>query len=96
MKLKIEEMEQWLDNPVTQMFLEGIDMRMKILEDAYSNGATYMIGNPFLTSEHNAAHFARVDELANIVEQPLAYLDREEQDERDWDTTGGTPPISKA
>lgn len=81
MKLKPEEVSQWLDSPVTERFLEGIALRMKLVEDSYATGHLYIPGNPFMSAEQTAANFARVNELKNIVEEPTLYLERPEDED---------------
>lgn len=89
---KNEEVGIWLDNEVTVAFLEGLDLRRQALKYNLASGAAYQAGNPYMSAELTAAFMSKIAELDYIIENPLDFLEREDEDESDRDTSSGPPP----
>lgn len=91
-----EEVGEWLEHPITELFLSRVEQRRQYISNLLAVGAAYVPGDPHSTAERTVEHLARMKELEAISSQPEAFLESEDEDEPDGDNSSGPPAAGTA
>lgn len=96
MDKQMEELSEWLDNPLTQQFRQDLETRRNEYREALANGQAYKGGHPFETAELSAALISRISQLDEQIYNLMPLSQREGEDESDGDTASGPSPVGTA
>lgn len=93
-----EEVDAWLDEPITQLFLKRLQQRHEFLQSHLASGGMYVAGSPNTTAENTVWCLARMKEVQELHDG-IRYMilpEKEDEDESDGDNSSGSSAAGTA